>query len=123
LLGEYHYSDFGVKHAEDALVRLLNPDFQRRLLRGDTQILGRQAVAGQLSYAFNDSVNGSFLVLTNPTDGSGILGPSLRLDLDRNTTLIASAFMPWGDGPVFGRLRSEYGTSPASLFIQAAVYH
>ncbi len=123
LLGEYHYSDFGVENAEDTLARLLNPDFQRRLLRGDTQILGRQAVAGQVSYAFNESVNGSFLLLANPTDGSGVLGPSLRLDLDRNTTLIASAFIPWGDEPVLDRLRSEYGASAASLFIQAAVYH
>ena len=123
LLGEYHYCDFGVKDAEDALMRLQDRDFQRRYLRGDTQILGREAIAAQLSYPFNDAINGSFLVLTNPTDGSGVLSPSLRLDLDRNVTLITNAFVPWGDEPEFGRLQSEYGASPASLFLQAAVYY
>ena len=123
LLGEYHYCDFGVEDAEDALMRLQDRDFQKRYLRGDTQILGRQALAAQLSYSFNEAVNGSFLVLTNPTDGSGVLGPALRLDLDRHVTLITNAFIPWGDEPVNGRLQSEYGASPASLFLQAAVYY
>ncbi|MBN1361576.1 MAG: hypothetical protein JW993_13340 [Sedimentisphaerales bacterium] len=123
VIGEYHYSDFGIKDIANALVRLQDPDFQRRLLRGDTQILGRQALATQLSYPFDDSVSGSFLVLTNPTDGSGVLSPSLRLDLDRNTSFIASAFIPWGAAPFFTQLRSEYGASSASLFLQAAVYY
>jgi len=123
LLGEYHYCDFGVEDAEDALARLQDRDFQRRYLRGDTQILGRQAIAAQLSYPFNDAVNGSFLVLTNPTDGSGVLGPSLRLDLDRNVTLITNAFVPWGAEPKNGQLRSEYGATSASLFVQAAIYY
>jgi len=123
LLGEYHYSDFGVKDAEDALLRLQDPDFQRRYLRGDTQILGREALAAQLSYPFNESINGGFLVLTNPTDGSGVVSPSLRLDLDRNITLTTNLFVPWGTEPKYGQLRSEYGASPASLFIQAAIYY
>jgi len=123
LLGEYHYSDFGVEDAEDVLVRLQDRDFQRRFLRGDMQILGRQAVAGQLSYPFSDAVNGSFLVLTNPTDSSGVISPSLRWDLDANVTLIGSIFVPWGDEPSGGRFRSEYGATPTSLFLQAAVYY
>lgn len=32
LLGEYHYSDFGVEDAEDTLIRLQDPDFQERLM-------------------------------------------------------------------------------------------
>ncbi len=123
VVGEYHYSDFGSENIEDVLARALDPDFQRRLLRGDTQILGRQALAAQLSYPFDDSAGGSFLVLTNPTDGSGVLSPSLRLDLDSHTSLIASAFIPWGAEPVGTRLHSEYGSSGASLFLQAAIYY
>ncbi|MFC1636153.1 hypothetical protein ACFL5Z_15080 [Planctomycetota bacterium] len=123
LLGEYHYSDFGVKDAEDIVVRLQDRDFQRRFLRGDTQILGRQAVAAQLSYPFNDAVNGCFLVLTNPTDGSGVVSPSLRWDLNKNVTLISSAFVPWGDEPSGGQFRSEYGATATSLFLQAAIYY
>jgi len=123
LLGEYHYSEFGVEDAEDTVARLHDRDFQRRFLRGDTQILGRQAVAAQLSYPFSNVVNGSFLVLGNPTDGSGVVSPSLRWDLDENTTLISNVFVPWGDEPSGGQFRSEYGATPASLFLQAAIYY
>ncbi|MHC4168319.1 MAG: hypothetical protein ACYSWQ_15305 [Planctomycetota bacterium] len=123
LLGEYHYSDFGVKDAEDTLIRLQDRDFQRRFLRGDTQILGREAIAAQLGYAFSDAVNGSFLVLTNPTDGSGVISPSVKWDLDENVTLLGNIFIPWGDEPSAGQFRSEYGATPASLFLQAAIYY
>lgn len=123
LLGEYHYSDFGVKDATDALVRLQDRDFQKRYLRGDTQILGRHAIAGQVSYPFNESVNGGLLVLGSPADGSGVLSPSLRLDLNRNITLTTNAFIPWGEKPRNGRIQDEYAASAASLFIQAAIYY
>lgn len=123
LLGEYHYSDFGVEDAQDVVLRFLDPDFQRRYLRGDTQILGRQAIATQLNYPFNDAVNGSLLVLTSPTDGSGVVSPSLRWDVDRNVTLIGNVFVPWGDEPSGGQLQSHYGGTPTSLFLQAAVYY
>jgi hypothetical protein len=123
LLGEYHYSDFGVEDAEDILTRLQDRDFQRRFLRGDTQILGREAIAAQLGYAFSDAFNGSLLVLTNPTDGSGVVSPSLKWDLDENVTLLGNIFVPWGDEPSAGQFRSEYGATPASLFLQAAIYY
>ncbi len=123
LLGEYHYSDFGVEDAEDAVARFQDPDFVQRYLRGDTQILGRQAIAAQLSYPFNEAVNGAFLVLTNPTDGSGVLSPSLRIDLDRHITILTNVFVPWGDEPEMGQLQSEHGATAPSLFVQAAVYY
>jgi hypothetical protein len=123
LLSEYHYSDFGLEDAEDASVRLQDRDFQRRFLRGDTQILGREAIAAQLSYPFSDAVNSSFLVLTNPTDDSGVISPSVRWDLDENVTLISNIFVPWGDEPSDGQFRSEYGATPTSLFLQAAIYY
>jgi hypothetical protein len=122
-LAEYHYSGFGVKDISDALVRLQDPDFLRRFLRGNTQILGRQALAGQLSYPFNNAITGTFLVLGSPTDGSGVLAPSLRLDLQDNVTLTGSCFVPWGREPKAGQLRSEYGATPASLFLQASIYY
>jgi hypothetical protein len=45
------------------------------------------------------------------------------LDFDSHTTLTASAFIPWGREPVGPQLRSEYGATAASLFVQAAVYY
>jgi len=123
LLGEYHYCDFGIEDASDALTRLQDRDFQKRYLRGDTQILGRHAIAGQLSYPFNESVNGGLLVLGSPADGSGVFSPSLRLDLNENMTLTTNAFIPWGEEPQNGQIQDEYGASAASLFIQAAIYY
>jgi hypothetical protein len=123
VLVEHHYSGFGVKDAADAIERLLDPVFQERFLRGDTQILGRQALAAQVSYAFDDAVGGTFLVLTNPTDGSGVASPALSINMADNITLLFSAFFPWGDEPFFGELQSEYGATPTSLFLQANVYY
>jgi hypothetical protein len=123
LLVEHHYSGFGVKDARNAIVRLQDSDFQDRFLRGDLQILGRQAVAGQISYPFDDATNGALLVLANPTDGSGVVAPSLRLDLNENITLIGSAFVPWGDEPSAGRLESEYGATATSLYLQLNMYY
>jgi hypothetical protein len=120
---EHHYSGFGVRDAQDALVRLQDKDFQQRLLRGDIQILGRQAVAGQLSYPFSDAANGSFLLLVNPTDGSGVATPSLQLDLSKNVTLVGSAFLPWGSEPSATRLESEYGATPTGFYLQLNMYY
>ena len=62
-------------------------------------------------------------MLTNPTDGSGVISPSLRWDLDKNVTFIGNVFVPWGDEPSGGQFRSEYGATPTSLFLQAAIYY
>ena len=123
LLLEHHYSGFGVEDSQDALTRLQDNDFQGRFLRGDLQILGRQAIAGQVSYPFDDATNGSLLVLTSPADGSGVVSPSLRFDVNKNVTLIGSAFIPWGDEPSAGRLESEYGATATSLYLQLNMYY
>jgi hypothetical protein len=123
VLAEHHYSGFGVENIEDALTWLQDPDYRQRFLRGDTQILGRQAIAVQLSYPFNDALSGSLLVLTSPLDGSGVASPTLRLDMTDNVTLIGSLFLPWGQGPSGGRLESEYGATPTSLFLQVSMYY
>ena len=123
VFAEYHYSGFGVAHPQEILTRLQDPQFLRRFLRGDTQILGRHALAGQLSYPFTDTLTGTFLLLTSPADGSGVAAPSVRYDLADNATLLGSLFVPWGAGPRFGELQSEYGATPISLFLQAAIYY
>lgn len=122
LLGEYHYSGFGAKDTGDISMLFARPDFQKRLLRGDTQILGRHALGAQLSYPFNESLSGSVNVLFSPTDGSGTLSPGIRWDISRTTSLDVVAFLPWGEGPGGGMLRSQYGGSPYSLFAQLSVY-
>lgn len=123
LLGEYHYSGFGVKNIDDATNRLKSSDFLERFLRGDSQILGREALAFQATYPFSHVWNGALLVLQSPLDGSGVLSPSLTWDFSDNASLVGSVFVPWGDEPSAGMIRSEYGGTPLSLFLQLRVYY
>ncbi|MCH7862042.1 MAG: hypothetical protein IH998_10200 [Proteobacteria bacterium] len=122
VFAEYHYSGFGVKDLSDALARLLDRAFQERLLRGDMQILGRHALAIQLSYQLTDTLSTGFMVLESPTDGSGLASTSLIWSHAENATLSTSLLLPWGASPRRGRLESEYGASPISLFAQWTLY-
>ncbi|MBN1818168.1 MAG: hypothetical protein JW828_12480 [Sedimentisphaerales bacterium] len=122
VLQEYHYCGFGVQETSNLTWQLLNPAFQKRLLRGDMQILGRHALATQLSYPFNEAMTGSFLVLTNPSDGSGVLSPALVWDANNNTTISISGFLPWGEEPDGLMIQSEYGMTSTSLFAQLTMY-
>lgn len=124
LLGEYHYSGFGIEDACDAL-RILATDkiLQERFLRGDTQTLGRHNLGLQASYPVSETVSAAFLTLISARDGSGLFSPSVVWDVRRNVTLLASAFAPWGARPSGGILNSEYGGSPWSLFLQMNVYY
>jgi len=122
LLGEYHYSGFGVKDMENLPSRLLDPIFQKRFLRGDTQIVGRHALAVQTSSQFSDSYAGGLLMLLSPSDGSGLLAPSFSWDVAQNFSLIASGFIPWGAKPLDGRIKSEYGAASLSAFLQLNLY-
>lgn len=121
-LNEYHYSGFGLKNIEDVSTHTQNKDFLNRIIRGDTQILGRHAIASQFSYPFSTNFNGTFLILQSPRDGSGIVSPSFNWDFSQSTSLVGSIFIPWGDEPSNGVLQSEYGGTPLSLFVQLRCY-
>jgi hypothetical protein len=123
LLGEYHYSGFGLKDIDEATYRLIDPDFRERFLRGDLQILGRQALSSRLMYPFSNVLNGSVLILQSPQDGSGVVSPSLIWDFSQNGSLLGSIFIPWGDEPSSGQIKSEYGATPLSFFLQLRVYY
>lgn len=123
LLGEYHYSGFGVEEIEDAMARLAEPTFQERYLRGDTQILGQHALGIQLSYPINLDLNAALLILESPVDGSGLAAPSITWQISQHTSFVASAFIPWGSESSEGNLSSEYGGAPASLFLQFNMYY
>jgi len=122
LIGEYHYNGFGVEDSDNAAKLLANPNFQKRLLRGDMQSFGRHEAAAQLSYPVNETWTGGLLLLQNVVDGSGLVSPSARWDFSQSGSLTMNAFVPWGQKPDGARIRSEYGTSPASLFVQVSLY-
>jgi len=122
LLGEYHYSGFGLKEIEDASPRLADPVFQERYLRGDTQILCRHALGLQASVRAWQDVSLATLVLANPEDGSGVVSPSLVWDAWQNLTVLLHLFLPWGESPENGSLQSAYGGNAASAFLQVNAY-
>ncbi len=122
VFGEYHYSGFGAKDLDDIASLYVDPDFVKRSLRGDSQILGRHALGVQVAYPFNESLSGAWNIVMSPKDGSGVLSSSLRWDLSRTTSLSVTGFIPWGASPHHGRLGSEYGTSGESVFVQVSMY-
>ncbi|MCP4643280.1 MAG: hypothetical protein GY851_22725 [bacterium] len=122
VMGEYHYSGFGVKDVADATMRFADPDFLMRFMRGDMQILGRHALGVTVTYPFNDAWAGSFLWLQSPVDGSGTISPGVTWSVTENTTVQMNAFIPWGEGADHGRIQSEYGSSPFSVFLQVSMY-
>jgi hypothetical protein len=121
--GEYHFSGFGSEDMAQAQQRLQEADYVERFLRGDTQIVGRHATAVQANYLVNDLCSLNFVWIANPDDGSGVVAPSATLTLSDNVTIVASLYVPYGDGlDETGLPRSEYGASPVSAFLQFAIY-
>ena len=122
LLVEYHYSGFGAKHTDEAQSLFASPEYAERLVRGDTQTIGRHACGVQISYPINESLSTTLATFVNPADDSGIVSPALRWDLSRSVSLTATAYLPWGQPPNNGRSKSEYGASPTGLFAQLGLY-
>ena len=108
---------------QQSAARLADPTFQERLLRGDTQIIGRHAVALQAAYPLNESLHLGCLALCSPADGSGVVAPSLRWDLNDTVSLLLTAYLPWGQKPSAGRLESEYGGTPHTVQAQLSLYY
>lgn len=123
LFAEYHYSGFGLSDISEAMDRLLNDeDFQERLARGDMRILGRNAVAVQLSYPLSEAWTMGFMWLLSSSDGSGVVSPTFTWNFADNVTLVFNASLPHGAPPEGGELRSEYGATPRSAFLQVRIY-
>lgn len=122
VFAEWHLSGFGAADPRDALARLLDPAFRERYLRGDTQILGRQALALLASYEASPELALGFTALASPRDGSGVATPGATLRLADGLAVRASLYLPWGAPPAGPALRSEYGAVPFSGFLQVAVY-
>jgi hypothetical protein len=124
LLGEYHYSGFGVADIKDAKELLEGGAFEKRLRLGDTQILGRHAVALQTYYSIGGGeASANVLWITSPTDGSGVVSPSAMWVFSDNVTLVGRGYAGYGRGPREGEIRSEYGATPTTGLIQISFYY
>lgn len=122
VFAEYHHSGFGVRDAGDALALLADPAFRARYLRGDSQILGRHALALLASLELSNEVTAQALWLQSPSDGSGVVSPSAVVTLSDSVSLQANAYLSFGAAPDGPTLRSEYGATPLSVFLQIRIY-
>lgn len=120
--GEYHYSGFGAPSADGILPLLADPAFGERYLRGDTQILGRHALAVLAFYELSPVVSYSVQWLQSPVDGSGVLVPSSTFTLSDRVSMLLSGYVPYGAKPVGPMLQSQFGASPLSALFQLRIY-
>jgi hypothetical protein len=119
---EYHYSGYGATSAAAILPLLQDPAFQERYVRGDTQILGRHAVAALTSYECSPEIALAGQWLHDPADGSGVVAPSLTITPGDRWSVLVSGYAPYGRAPSGTQLGSEFGASPSALFVQVRMY-
>ena len=120
---EYHFSGFGLKNTEEFAALPSDSDFMERLARGDMQTLGRHAAALQATWGMGDACGAGFLWLQSLTDGSGLVAPSLSWDFAENVSMLAGVYLPYGEPPEGGDLKSEYGFVPVAGFLQVRLYY
>ncbi len=122
VFAEYHYSGFGARSARDIVPLLADPAFRDRFARGDTQLLGRHAVALLGTLELTNDLATQALVLVSPADGSGVLSPAATYTLSDAASVNATLYVPWGAEPEGLTLRSEHGGTPLSFFVQVRIY-
>ncbi len=122
VFAEYHYSGFGAASAAAILPLLADPAFQERYLRGDTQILGRHALALLASYEHSPELSFGGQWLQSPVDGSGVAVGTATWTLSDNWSVVAGGYVPFGREAVGLALRSQFGSSPLAALIQIRGY-
>ncbi len=119
LLFEAQHDDFGAAAPRDlAAVALSAP-----ARRGELQLLSRDALAAQASYALHPLLTADLLALVSVDDGSGLLAPALSLSAGEEATLRAGAFL--GVGPDLAGGTGGLGGAaalPASAFGPTPLY-
>jgi len=122
LLAEYQWSGLGAARPADLPALLQQPSFRDRLLRGDMQLTGRQAAAAMASYEASEVLTCSLTALVSTRDGSGVVAPTVKLDLGDKLTVTASLYLPWGARPEGAVPRSDLGGTPVAGMVQVAIY-
>ena len=84
--------------------------------------LGRDYTAFAVSNEFSPLLMGEFLVLKNWTDQSQLYSLYAVYSLSDESELALTASLPVGEQPNTERIRSEFGSLPAHLFIEYRFY-
>jgi len=119
---EYHYSGFGAASADAIAARLTDPVWVARVLRGDTQILTRHALAALTTYEWSPLLSGSMVVIQEPTDGSGVVTPSVTVTFGDYWSLVGSVYLAHGRSASASSLGSAYGNAANTALVQVRVY-
>jgi hypothetical protein len=122
VFAEYHYSQFGASNPAEIIPLLSNSTFAARYARGDTQILGRHAIATTASYEQSPEVTLSSQWVQSPADGSGVVAPAVTLTLGDRVSVLLATYLPYGQPPTQYSLHSEYGSAARSGFLQLRLY-
>lgn len=118
LVAEYHYSGFGAAEASAIVPLLANPSFAARFTRGDTQLLGRHAIALVATYEVSPELVLALRWLQSPIDGSGVATPTATATLSDRLAVLGAIFVPYGSAPTGATLHSEYGATALTGFVQ-----
>ena len=119
---EYHYSGFGVENVGRDASILFDAAYQLRALSGHSQTLGRHTLALALSTELTDELSLAISYFQSTTDGSGLVAPGITWVASDMLTMVLSGLLPWGTTPAGGVPRSEWGSAPFTLFLQARLY-
>lgn len=122
VIAEYHYSGFGVEHIASDPHILFDPFFQARFARADSQILGRHVLALSLSTDIVEDLSWGISYFQSPVDASGMVTTAFTWTQSDNLTLLLTGAVPWGTPPNMSIPRSEWGSSPITIFVQARIY-
>lgn len=122
LLAEYHFNGFGLEFPVSVAELARDDAFTARLRRGDFQTLGRHLLAAGASYEVGMTLGLGVQLLVDPSDGSGLLAPSLSWDLAESVSLVAAGYVGWGLGPAGLDLRSQLGATPLTFLLRLQVY-
>lgn len=127
LFVEYHYSEAGSTSPDCYLSELSGVAFKD----GAVYLLGQHYLIPGISYQITPLITLSGEVLTNLTDPSLLLAPTLEYNISENIYISAGAYMGLGKGPAAKnasltnpklRLRSEFGSYPDVYFTSFRIY-
>jgi len=141
LMGELYWQSNGAAKPADYLA--VATDARHR--RGELWAMGRYYAALSASYELLPIVNVGLFSVVNLADPSALLGPSLHWSVADNADLVVGGYYGLGDRPTDPKLpaidpvtgqplgptdpahlieaRSEFGLSPAGVYVELKVYY
>ena len=115
LIAEYQHDGFGAASSEDLLAVVDSDPF----LRGELQVLSRDALALQGSYQIHPLWGVDLLTLTSLVDASLLLSGGVNWSVGSNSSLRGGFFVGIGDDTVdpATELGSEFGAQPTVGYV------